>query len=230
MAKRKVAQEEAVVTQPVQETSAPFWVTYQKQIIYAAGAVIVLFIGWWGYKVLVVEPKQKEAIDSMWQAQMQFDRDSFKLALDNPGGGADGFLAIIDKYSGTKAGNAANYYAAVCYLQSSDFDNAIKYMEDYDADGDLFPIMKYGVLGDCYSEKQDYAKALSLYEKAVDAGNNDVLASVYLKKLGMLNEKQGNKEASVKAFERLRRDFPNPSSADWRDVEKYIYKNGGSSK
>jgi tetratricopeptide (TPR) repeat protein len=227
MAKRKVAQEEEVVTQQVQETSAPFWVTYQKQIIYAVGGVLALFLCWWGYKALIVEPKQKEAVESMWQAQMQFERDSFKLALENPAPDADGFLAIIDKFSGTKAANAATYYAGVCYMQTGDFDNAIKYMEDYDADGDLFPIMKYGILGDCYSEKQDFAKALDMYEKASDSGNNDVLAAVYLKKLGLLNEKQGNKEAAVKAFQRLHRDFPNPSSSDWRDVEKYIYKNGG---
>ena len=99
--------------------------TYQKQIIYALGGVLALLIGWWGYQTLVVEPKQKEAVDSMWQAQMMFDRDSFKLALDNPGGGADGFLAIIDKYSGTKAGNAANYYAAVCYLQTGLLRNLV---------------------------------------------------------------------------------------------------------
>lgn len=227
MAKRKVAQEEAVVNQPVSTTSAPFWETYQKQIIYVLGGLLALYIGWWGYKSLIVEPKQKEAVEAMWQAQMMFERDSFKLALENPGGGAEGFLAIIDNYSGTKAGNTAKYYAGVCYLQTGDFDNAISQLESFDADGDMLPIMKYGILGDCYSEKQDFAKALDMYEKASNSGNNDVLASIYLKKLGLLNEKQGNKEAAVKAFERLRRDFPNPSSGDWRDVEKYIYKNGG---
>ena len=141
MAKRKVAQEEAVVNQPVSTTSAPFWETYQKQIIYVLGGLLALCIGWWGYKTLIVEPKQKEAVDAMWQAQMMFDRDSFKLALENPGGGAEGFLAIIDNYSGTKAGNTAKYYAGVCYLQTGDFDNAIAQLESFDADGDLLPII-----------------------------------------------------------------------------------------
>ena len=188
----------------------------------------MLVMAWWGYKVLVSEPQQKEAVAATWQAQVQFDRDSFQLALENPGGGYDGFLGIIDKYGSTEAGNTANYYAGVCYLHMGDFDKAIQYLEDFSADGDLLPIMKNGLLGDCYSEKKDFDKALSAYEKAADSGKNDLLAAYYQKKLGQLYEYQGNKEEAKKAFERLRRDFPNPSSADWRDVEKYIYKAGGT--
>lgn len=226
MAKRKVDQEETVVEQPVQEHTAPFWEVYQKEILYAIGAFALIFLVWWGYKKLIVEPKQQEAVASMWKAQSMFERDSFKMALENPGVDADGFLAVIDKYGSTPAGNTAQYYAGVCYLQLGDFDNAIKYMEDFDAEGDILPGMKYGILGDCYAEKQDFSKALSMYEKAADAPN-DLVASIYLKRFALLNEKQGNKDAAVKAYERLRRDYPNPTAQDWRDVEKYIYRAGG---
>jgi TolA-binding protein len=229
MAKRKADQAEAVVVNQTQETSnsAPFWETYQKQLIYGVGAIAAVAFLYLGYQNLIVEPKQKEAVAAMWKAQQMFEKDSFTQALNAPALDADGFLAIIDKYGSTPAGNSAKYYAAVCYLQTGDFDNAIKYMEDYDAEGDLLPTMKYGILGDCYSEKQDFGKAISMYEKAATATDNETLVPVYLKKLGLLNEKQGNKEAAVKAFERIRSEFPNQNSADWREVEKYIYRNGG---
>jgi tetratricopeptide (TPR) repeat protein len=139
----------------------------------------------------------------------------------------EGFKAIADKYSNTPAGNSAKYYAGLCYLRLGDFDNAIAYLEDFDGEGELLPIMKYGLLGDCYSEKKEYDKALDNYKKATTAGENDVLVSYYLKKLGMLNEYQGNKDAAKEAYERLHRDFPNQSSSDWRDIEKYIYRAGG---
>ena len=205
----------------------PIWDKYPNLIPYILGAVVLAVGGWWLYKSMIVAPKQKEAVAAMWHAQQQFDRDSFKLALENPGGGFDGFISIADKFSGTPAGNSANYYAGICYLQMGDFDNAIKYLEDYSPEGDLLPAMKYGALGDCYSEKEDYGKALDFYGKAADATKNDLLATYYLKKLGMLNEHQGNKEAAVKAYERIRRDFPNQSSQDWREIEKYIYRAGG---
>ncbi len=231
MAKRKSnkrAADTQIDVQEVQPKSPPFWETNQNLIMYVLGGIGLIVMAWWGYKELVVKPQQQEAVGAIWQAQVQFDRDSFQLALENPGGGYEGFLGIIDKYGSSEAGNSAKYYAGVCYLHLGDFDNAIKYLDEFDAGGDLLPIMKNGLLGDCYSEKKDYDSALNYYKKAADAGNHDLLAAYYQKKLGMLYDYQGNKEAAQEAFERLRKDFPNQSSADWRDIEKYIYKAGGS--
>ncbi len=228
MAKRKVSQEVEEIT--VQEVGAApaqsFLEKFPNLLMYAVGTIVLAIGGWWLYKSMIVAPKQKEAVAAMWHAQQQFERDSFRLALENPGGGFDGFLSLADKFSGTPAGNSANYYAGVCYLQMGDFDNAISYLEKFDGEGDLLPAMKNGMLGDAYSEKGEYDKALDYYEKAADATKNDLLAGYYLKKLGMLNDYQGNKEAAVKAYQRLHRDFPNQASQDWRDVEKYIYRAG----
>ncbi|MBL7826323.1 MAG: tetratricopeptide repeat protein [Saprospiraceae bacterium] len=227
MAKRKSESAETVEIQEVTATrtpTVPFWEKNPKIVMYVLGGIAVLIGGWMLYKNLVVGPKNQEALSAMWQAEQQFGRDSFLMALDNPGGGYDGFVTLADKYSGTPAGNLCNYYAAICNLQTGNFDGAIEYMNKYDASGETLPALKYGVLGDAYAEKQDYSKALDYYGKAADATEVDVLAIYYLKKLGMLNEHQGNKEAALKAYERIQRDFPNPQIADWRDVEKYIYR------
>lgn len=229
MAKRKSDQIELVEVEQVSAThaSTPIWEKYPNLLIYVLGAIALGVAGYWAYKEMIVKPKQVEAVAAMWQAEQQFGRDSFQLALNDPGGGFDGFLAIADKFSGTAAGNMAHYYAGICYLQSGDFDNAIAQMEDFSPKGDLLPALKLGIIGDCYAEKEDFGKALSYYEKAADAAENDLIAVYYLKKLGMLNEKQENKEAALKAYERIRRDYPNQQSSDWRDIEKYIYRAGG---
>jgi tetratricopeptide (TPR) repeat protein len=229
MAKRKVAStEEAVITSAAPTVAAqPFWEKYQKELLYGLGGLALIALVWFGYKSFVVAPKQEEAVAAMWQAQSLFEQDSFKMALENPGPDLKGFAAIADEYSGTPAGNTAKYYAAICYLQTGDMDNAIKYMEDFSPSEDVLSIMKYGILGDAYSEKKEFDTALKMYEKAVDAGTHETLQSIYLKKYAMLNEYQGKKDEAVKAFERLRRDFPNQQSADWRDVEKYIYRASG---
>ena len=230
MAKRKSDQIEVVEVEQLtaSQYSVPFWEKYANILLYAVGAIILAIAGWWVYKEMVVKPKQVEAVAAMWQAEQQFGRDSFQLALNDPGGGFDGFLAIADKFSGTPAGNMAHYYAGICYLQSGDFDNAIAQMEQFDCVGDLLPAVKYGVMGDAYSEKEDFDNALKYYDKAADAAENELLATYFLKKLGMLHEIQGNKDAAIEAFERIRRDYANPQSGDWRDIEKYIYRvNGG---
>lgn len=231
MAKRKVAPTDTI--EEIQEVQAPaqaIWEKYQNYLPYLAGVIVVLVVAWWGYKTMIVAPQQEEAVTAMWQAQQQFDRDSFDMALNNPGGGADGLLTIIDKYGSTKAGNLAKYYAGVCYIHLGDFDNAIKYIEDFDADGDIMPIVKKGLLGDAWAEKKDYAKALDYYEAASNAGNYPILNAHYLKKVGMLNEYQGNKEAALKAYLRLKKDFANMSSNDFQSIDKYIYRVGGGDK
>ncbi len=227
MAKRKSDQAEPVEAQevkPVSAPSIPIWERNPKLVMYVLGGIGAIVAAWLLYKNMIVAPQEKEAVAAMWQAEQQFGRDSFQLALENPGGGYEGFAALADKYSATKAGNACNYYAAICNLQTGNFDGAIQYMEKFDGVGQVLPAFKYGVLGDCYSEKQDFAKALDYYEKAADAAEVDVVAIYYLKKLGMLHEHQGNKEAALKAYERIRKDHPNPAVNDWRDIEKYIYR------
>jgi tetratricopeptide (TPR) repeat protein len=228
MAKRKVAQEEASeqVYTPATGSSLSFFEKNQNLILYVVGGILAIALLWFGYKKFVAEPKQKEAVEAMWMAQAAFERDSFQQALENPGTDGQGFLSIIDNYGGTPAGNLAQYYAGVCYLQRGDFDKAIEHLENFDADGDFMPILKAGLLGDAYSEKNDFDKAMGLYEDASNAGKNSILAAYYLKKYGLLCDKQGKKEEAVKAFQRLRADFPSQNSADWRDAEKYIYKNG----
>ena len=227
MAKRKSDPAETVEVQEVTTTSTrsvPFWEKNPKLVLYVVGGVAALVAGWLLYKNMIVGPKHQEALSAMWQAEQQFGRDSFQMALDNPGGGFDGFATLADKYSGTKAGNVCNYYAGICNLQTGNFDGAIEYMDKFDADGNVLPAIKYGVLGDAYSEKQDFGNALDYYKKAANAAEVDVIAIYYLKKLGMLNEHQGNKDAAFEAYERIRVDYPNPQIADWRDIEKYIYR------
>ncbi|MEO6037303.1 MAG: tetratricopeptide repeat protein [Saprospiraceae bacterium] len=225
MAKRKVSP--TVEETPVQEVFSPtqdFIQKYQTPLLYVLGGLVVLGLGYWGYKAVVVAPKQQEAVAAMWHAQALFEQDSFKMALENPGGGFDGFQTLADKYSGTPAGSTASYCAGICFLQMGDFDNAIKYLDDSSPDGMVLPAMRFGALGDAYSEKKDYSSALKYYDKAVGASDNEILAAYYLKKLAMLNEHEGNKDAALKAFERIRTDYPNQSSQDWREVEKYIYR------
>jgi hypothetical protein len=81
----------------------------------------------------VAEPKQLEAADEMFVAQkfQQLDgvaSDSlYKLSL-NGSEGKFGFIKIADEYSGTDAGNLANYYAGMAYLNTGKYNEAIDYL------------------------------------------------------------------------------------------------------
>jgi tetratricopeptide (TPR) repeat protein len=222
MAKRKTsANDETLVDIVEVRESAESFVENNQKLIFGALVALVLVVGgYFAYKYLFQIPKQKEAVEQMYKAQEQFERDSFKLALTNPGSGFPGFLDIIDQYSGTPAANSANYYAGISYLHLGEYDAAIAYLKDFNADDEVLPITKFGAIGDAYAEKGDLGQAMSFYKKAVSAGDNEILTAYYLKKVGMLNEKNGDLGAAKQAYEQIQKDYPN--SNEGRDIEKYI--------
>lgn len=186
-----------------------------------AGIIAILAIAYTVYNMGFKAPKEAEASTSIYKAQEQFARDSFALALENPGGGYDGFLDVIDKYNGTKAGNLAKYYAGISYLNLGRFDDAIEYLEAYSAPDDLTSITKAGALGDAYAESGDETKALSYYEKAA-ASDNELLTPYYLKKVGMLNQKNNNNSAALAAFKKIKDNFGESTQAS--DIDRLIAK------
>ena len=87
------------------------WVVkYQNIILTFIGIVAVGVLAYLGYQNYVIEPRTKEAISELNQAQIYFDlalnsvqSDSLFLRSLNGGEGKYGFLDIIENYSNTPA-------------------------------------------------------------------------------------------------------------------------------
>lgn len=204
----------------VQDQAKSFLDHYQTYIFGGVAALVLVVGGWFAYSNLYVAPKQKEAVEQMYRAQLQFERDSFALALTNPAPGFSGFLDIIENYKGSAAANSANYYAGICYLHLGEYAAAIDYLNAFKPDGEVLPIMKYGAIGDAWSEQGDFSKAMKNYQRAIGAGGNDFLVAYYLKKSGMLHERNGDKDQARKTYEQIKEEFPlTPAGSD---IEKYL--------
>ncbi len=222
MATRKHKKQEDTLVDIVQvkERAEDFFERNQIAVLAILGAIVLLVGGWFGYQNFYKKPRNERAMNQMFQAQFQFERDSFALALDNPGGGYDGFLDIVDKYSGTKAANIAHYYAGVCYLHLGRYQEAVDNLKHFDPAGAVTPIMKHGTLGDAYSELEDWQNAITQYQEAIDAGKNDYLTPYYLKKLGMLYEHQGDLDKALEKYQAIKTNYPNTTAS--QDIDKYI--------
>ncbi len=201
------------------ESASSFFERNQNLIFGILAAVVLIAGGIFAYYNYFQKPREERAMNALSQAQIQFERDSFALALQNPGGGNEGFLDILDRYSGTKAGNLANYYAGISWLNLGKYEAAIAHLKDFNAKGQVTPITKYGALGDAYSELGEYDKALRNYEKAAGY-DNEVLAPYYLKKAGMLSEVQGNYQKALSFYQDIKENYPN--SQDGTSIDKYI--------
>ena len=203
-----------------QVAKSNFFEENQKIISYVILGVGLLAAIYFAYKYLYIGPKEKEAVNAMYKAEEVFAKDSFALALENPGGGFDGFLGIIDNYGGTKAANLAKYYAGISYLNLGKYEDAVTYLEDYSAGDEVTSIMKSGALGDAHAELGDKEKAMSFYKKAASSTENDMLAPYYLHKLAMLYYSEGKTKEAAEQLEIIKAKYPD--SNEFRDAEKLL--------
>jgi len=225
MAKRKKQTKEPdtlVNLVEAKEHAQDFLDRNQKYVLGALVVAVVLFGAWFVYKNLILKPKEKEAVGQMWKAEEQFFKDSFNLALTNPGGGYQGFADLEKKYGGIAAGNTANYYAGISYLNLGQYEAAISYLKDVKPKGNILPIMKFGALGDAYSELGKYDEALAAYKKAAHTKENEALTPIYLLRYGMLNEKLEKYAEARTAYQKVVDEYSTSLLA--KDAEKYLVR------
>lgn len=192
----------------------------QSWIIGIVAGILVAIGIYFAYKMIYLAPKEAEATEELYRAELMFEQDSFALALEDPGEGYKGFLDIADDYSMTNAGNLANYYAGISYLNLGRYKAAIAYLSDFEPTGTVTPILKFGAMGDAYSEMAEFDKAATFYKKAANSEDNEFLTPYYLQKLGLLYRSlQKNKEAES-TFKRLKADYPSSSQA--QEADRYI--------
>ena len=199
---------------------------YQNHILVLVGAVVTITLGYLGYEKFINEPRATEAISELNQAQYYFEialnssnSDSlYKRAL-NGGEGRYGFLDIIDNYSGTSASKLATYSAGMSYLNIKDYQNAIKYLDQFDSDDIMLSALAKGAIGDAFAELGQNQDAFDYYIKAFKASNNSYSTPKYLYKAGMIGAVIGKKSKAIEFFKRIKQEFPEVSEAKLVDVQ-----------
>ena len=198
---------------------------YQNYILIVVGSVVLISLSYLGYNKLVIEPKDNEAISELNQAQYYFEialnssnSDSlYKRAL-NGGEGRYGFLDIIENYSGTSASKLATYSAGMSYLNMKDYENAIKYLDQFDSDDIMLSALSKGAIGDAFAQLGQNQDAYDYYVKAFGASNNSYSTPKYLYKAAMLGAELGKNSSAIKYFKRIKKEFPEVSEAQLVDV------------
>lgn len=202
-----------------------FWEHNSKKVVYGLLAFIIVVGGYLGYKYLVVLPNETKAQEEIFKAEANFRKDSISLAL-NGDASNPGFLKVINKYGSTKTGNLARLYAGECYLQLGDFKNAIKFLEEFDANGATQIEAKVqGLLGDAYAESKQNDKAISYYKKAGSTFPEDAnLSSEYLFRAGLLLEINGKTKEAVELYKEIKEKFPRTEKGF--SIDKYLARLG----
>jgi len=188
-------------------------------IMVILGIIIVVVLAIFGVKKFIFEPREAEAQTAIFHAEQLFENDDYATALNGDGNNA-GFMDIINEYGGTKTGNLARYYAGICYLNTGDYNNAIKYLGEFKGKDQMVKPLATGAMGDAYLELDNAAEAAKCYEKAAKESANSFTSPMFLMKAGLAYEMVENYEKALEMYKIIKAEYPN--SNEGFSVEKYI--------
>ncbi len=200
--------------------SEAFIIKYKNKFLTGIAAIVILIGGVLGYQHFISEPNEKKASEALFKGEQYFNADNFELALNGDSLGYEGFLNVANKFSGTDAGKLANAYAGLCYAQLGNYEEAVNYLNKFNANDHLVSPALLGTMGNCYAQLGQLDKAAATLVKAADKANSQALSPIYLIQAGQIYEKLGKKSEAVSAYKTVKEKYFN--SYQSMDIDKYI--------
>ena len=199
-------------------------------LLYTLLISILSVLCFLGYNEYILEPKEKEASNELSYPRKYFNEanivtgsltDSLlKLGLE----GADnkyGFLDISSQYSGTKAGNIANYYAGVSYLKMKDYEKAIEYLSKFKSEDELLGPTAIGAIGDAFADIDQVQEAFEYYQKAAKLKDNEFTTPLFLFKAARTALDLGRFQEAEKILIQIKEKYPLTDIV--KNIDQYIY-------
>ena len=201
-------------------SSEAFIIKYKNKFLAGIAAIVIVVGGVLGYQHFISEPNEKKANEALFRGEQYFMADNYEMALNGDSLGFAGLLKVADEFGGTDAGKLANAYAGICYAQLGQYENAIKYLDQFSADDQLVTPALMATMGNCYAQLGQLDKAAATLVKAADKANSHALSPIYLIQAGQIYEKLGKNSEAVNAYQTIKDKYFNSYQA--MDIDKYI--------
>lgn len=204
-----------------------FFVKYQKPILIAVAAIILIIAGTFLYKNFVSEPREAEASTAIAKGQEFFANQEFEKALKGEGN-FKGFVKLAADYSSTDAGNLANLYAGLCYANLNKWQDAVKYLDAFSTSDDaMISPAAIAALGNAYAHLQQLDKAVdnlkkaaSMADKQAAEGINNSLSPTFLLQAAQILESQGKKAEANTLYQDIKKKYVAAPISN--EIDKYI--------
>ena len=200
---------------------------YQKPILIAVAAIILIIAGTFLYKNFVSEPREAEASTAIAKGQEFFANQEFEKALKGEGN-YKGFVKLAADYSSTDAGNLANLYAGLCYANLNKWQDAVKYLDAFSTSDDaMISPAAIAALGNAYAHLQQLDKAVdnlkkaaSMADKQAAEGINNSLSPTFLLQAAQILESQGKKAEANTLYQDIKKKYVAAPISN--EIDKYI--------
>jgi len=213
------------------------WLEKNAKMVYTVlGVFLVAMLVYLAFNKFVKEPKEVKAANYLAYSKAAFNEaenatknlDSlFNIAL-NGANNNYGLIEVATKFSGTKAGNLANYMAGMSYLKMNEYDKAVEFLGEFSSDDEILDPLAKGKIGDAFADINQLDDALTYYIKAAVDRNNSLTTPLYLLKAGNTALDLGKFDEALKMFTQIKNDFPKSDEA--KDIQMYINRAKYASK
>ena len=200
----------------------------QKILLSILGVLVVGVLAYMAYIRFVQEPAEVKAANELAYPRAYFDEaqtnlvaaDSLYTLALNGADGKYGLVEIAKKYSNTKAGNLAKYYAGISYLKAKDYKKGIEYLSEYSSDDMMTSADANGAIGDAFANLEQLDEALDYYIKAASSKPNDFTTPLFLDKAAATALSLGKYSKAEELYTRIQTEFS--KSAQAKDIEGKI--------
>lgn len=193
-----------------------------KTILICLGVIVLISIAIWGWSRYAASREAKAQV-AIAVCQQAFAQGAYDRALNGDSISLRGFIGVIEDYGGTKTANLAKLYAALCYANLGQTQEAIDQFEAFKDKGDqlVSPAAK-AALANCYADNGDTQKAADLFVKAAKQADNTTVSPYCLLQAGILYESLGQPEKALPLYQQIKDKYFRSSLAN--DIDKYIQR------
>ena len=201
-------------------TSISFYEKNKKAILWGIGGLLAIIIIALLIHQFYITPRNNRANESIFPAEQAFIDGNYDKALNGDGTNM-GFLAIVDEFKNTKAGNLACLYAAKCYAATEKYQEAIDMLNKFDGCGDaMISPAATALKGNCYAELGENEKAADLLVKAAKDADNNTISPTCLLQAGQIYIALGQKDKALECFNQIKSKYQ--QSSVYYEIDKYI--------
>lgn len=226
MAKQKVQKGNKDINEALSKSEA-FFDKYKKAILAGLAALIILVIAIMVYNNYK-DSRNVEASTALAKSQELFMNGDFEKALKGDSLGSKGFIGVINEYGSTQAGNLARLYAGICSANLNKWQDAEKYLDDFDTKDDaLVSPMVIMAKGDAYANLKQPDKAIESFKKAAKmadsatkTGISNSVAPLALKKAAIILIDQKKNDEALSLLQEIKSKYLQSPVQD--DIDKYI--------
>ena len=179
----------------------------KNQVLIIAGAIVVIVVG-----IILFTSKRasqnEEAAVALGKIKAAYEGGNFQASINGDSLGNKGLLFIVSEYGSSENGQLAKLMLANSYYGLRDFQNAMKYYDDFGGSNKLSKVAAISGIASVKEAQNDYVGAGKEFERAANYDKENPFRDEYLFYAGR-DFSMGNDKASAKrVFEMLKSDFP----------------------